>query len=123
MGARLKLLFPPIERPLVELDDLVGFVAPGFETTVVDEFRERYAGLFRDQLDRLRKSDALHLHHKVEYRAALVTTKTIEDLFNGTDGKRRGLLFVKRTTGHPVGALLLELDVILHHADDVRLAF
>ena len=52
-----------------------------------------------------------------------MATEAIEDLFSGTDGKRRRFFLVKRAACHPVCALFLELDVILDDPDYVCLSF
>src|SRR6185436_3852412 len=119
----LELLFPPFKCPFVELNNIIDFRAPRFEATVIVELRHWHSSLFGNQSDRLGKRDAFNLHHKVENRSTFVTTKAVEDLFRWTNGKRRGLLFMKRTTRHPVRALLLKGHVILHYANDVGLAF
>ena len=67
------------------------------------------------------KPSALDFLNKVEDVAAFVAAKTVEDSFGRTDGKRRGFLFMKWATRHPVRALLLELHVVLDDANDVRL--
>jgi hypothetical protein len=68
-----------------------------------------------------RKTNTLDFLNKVENRSAFVAAKTIEDFFGRADGKRRGFLFMKWATRHPVRALLLELHVVLDDANDVRL--
>src|SRR5205823_3932071 len=118
----LQLILPPLQRPLIQFYDLIAFTLARFKAAVIDQLWQRHAGLLSDDLDRFGKSHALDLHHKVENRSALLTPEAIENVFRWIDRKRRLRLFVKRTTGHPIRASLLQRNIILHDANNVRLA-
>ena len=102
-----ELLLPPIKRPAVQLDYFVRLLLPGFEAAIIDHLRQFDARLFRDELDRFRKRQALDLHHELERVTALVTAEAVKNSFRGTDRERRRLFLVKRTARHPIRTLLL----------------
>src|SRR5437588_6032245 len=93
-----------------------------FKATVVNELRQWHAGFFSDDLDGLRKSDSLDLHDEVENGTTLLTPEIVKDFFRRIDGKRRLRFFVKRATRHPIRARFFQRHIVLHDADNVRLA-
>src|SRR5437660_8291659 len=117
-----QLILPPLQRPLIQFDDLIAVTLARFKAAVIDQLWQRHARLFSDDLNRFGKSHALDLHHEVENRSALLTPKAIEDIFRWIDRKRRLRLFMKRTARHPVRAGLFQRDIVLHDANNVRLA-
>jgi hypothetical protein len=60
------LPLPPFERPTVQLDDLVGLLAPRLELLILLHHGELHAGLLRHDADGFGERDVLHLHHELE---------------------------------------------------------
>src|SRR5258708_39496648 len=80
------------------------------------------AQLLRHQADGLGKTDVLDLLHEAENVAGNAAAKAMIELARGVDGKRRRLLLVERTQpGKVLRSRLLQLDVVAHNADDIRL--
>src|SRR5882724_11760727 len=85
-------------------------------------FRERYVQLLRDRSHRLRKGNVLYFLHEAEHIARRPAPETVKELPRGMHRERRRLLAMKRTQPRKIlRPRLLQLDVIAHHADDIRL--
>src|SRR2546427_12230433 len=112
-----ELVFPPLKRTLIELDDLIRFAFARFEPAVINQLWQRHAGFLSHNLDGFRKSNPLDFHDEVENRAAFLATETIKNLFRGIDREGRLCLFVKGTARDPVSTRLLQRHIVLHDAD------
>src|SRR5437763_11925534 len=84
-GSALKLIFPPLKCPLVELNHEIAVVSARLKTIIINQRRQRHTRLFRDELDGFGKADALHLHDEVEDGAALVTAEAEKHLLRRID--------------------------------------
>src|SRR5207302_1584112 len=71
---------------------------------------------------RLRKGNVLYFLHEAEHIARRPAPETVKELPRGMHRERRCLLAMKRTQPRKIlRPRLLQLDVIAHHADDIRL--
>ena len=46
-------------------------------------------------------------------------TKTVVELFGGTDGKTRGFFIVKRAAGRIIGARFFKRDAFIYHVHNI----
>lgn len=73
----------------------------------------------RQRAHRFREAGTSVLHQKRDGAAVLTTTKTVIELFGGTDSKGRRLFLVERAKAKQVGTALSKLYVASNHVDDV----
>jgi hypothetical protein len=84
----------------------------------------RHSHLLGNAPDGFRESDVLDLLYEGKDIALLPASEAVKELPGRMHGKRRRLLFVKRTeTNEVLRSGFLELDIIADDADDVRLLF
>src|SRR5207244_5297620 len=94
----------------------------GFRRTAVTRLGQRDAEFLRDRPHRLGESNVLDLLHEAEDVSRQPASEAVIELPRGMHGKRWRLLTVKRTKPRIIlRPSLLQLDVIPHNADDVRL--
>src|SRR5215831_4715885 len=118
-----QLILPPLQRPLVQLDDLIAVAPARFETIIFNHLRQRHSGFLSHDLDRLWKGDPLHLHDEVKDGPTFVTAEAEEHLLRWIDVERGLGFFMKRAGRAPIRPGFLQRHIILHDADDVRLTF
>src|SRR5438552_10154206 len=93
-----------------------------FRRTAVTRLGQRDAEFLRDRPHRLGESNVLDLLHETEDVSRQPTSEAVIELPRGMHGKRWRLLTVKGTKpGIILRPSLLQLDVVAHNADDVRL--
>src|SRR5256886_703113 len=93
-----------------------------FRRTAIPGLGQRDAEFLRDRPHRLGESDVLDLLHEAEDVSRQAASEAVIELPRGMHGKRWRLLTVKWTKpGIILRPSLLQLDVIAHNADDVRL--
>ena len=92
----------------------------GVVSLIADPLAQGHPRLLGHAAQRLRESEVLDQHHKVEYVAARLAAKTVEDLFPRMDREGRSFLLVKRAEAQVMDSGLAELHVIAHNLDDIR---
>src|SRR5215475_9527952 len=84
-------------------------------------FRQRDSTFFRNDSQGVGKLAALHLHHEIENVPAFAATKAVINLPRRMHVEGRSLFRMKRTQPAKILPRLFQLDVLAHHADNVRL--
>src|SRR5438876_398358 len=93
-----------------------------FRRTAVTRLGQRDAKFLRDRPHRLGESDVLDLLHEAENVSRQPASEAVIELPRSMHGKRWRLLAMKGTQPRIIlRPSLLQLDVIAHNADDVRL--
>ena len=93
-----------------------------FRRTAVTRLGQRDAKFLRDRPHRLGERNVLDLLHEAENVSRQPASEAVIKLPRGMHGKRWRLLTVKGTKpGIILRPSLLQLDVVAHNADDVRL--
>ena len=122
-AARPRQLFAKIgRRRFVHFEQFfaqpgIGMLAALFRALL----RQRDADLLRQQPDGIRKRDPFLQLHELEYIAAGMAAEAVKEPLLLIDGERRRLLGVKRAEAFELQPRLLQRDVLVHHADNVRL--
>src|SRR5262249_5967715 len=88
---------------------------------VVSIYRNRYAGLFGDDPNRLGERAAFDLHDEIEDATTLRTAEAFENLFALTDVKTGGLFIVEGAAGGPIAPFLFQRDVVGDYPHNVGL--
>src|SRR5260370_34155166 len=84
-------------------------------------FGNRYAALFRDQTQCVRKFAALHFHHEIENVSALAAAETVENLLDGGNRERRRLFLMESAKPAEILSRFLEAHVFAYNPNNVGL--
>src|SRR5216683_2881109 len=84
-------------------------------------FGNRYAALFRDQTQCVRKFAALHFHHEIENVSALAAAETVENMLDRGNRERRRLFLMERAKPAEILSRFREAQVFAYNPNNVGL--
>jgi len=99
-------------REGIRLEDALAFVRRAAVRRFVRSLRQLHMGALCEDLYGFHEIHAIHFHHKLNHRSALMTAETVIQLRCCVHAERRRFLIVKRTTAPIPSSLLFQRNIL-----------